>query len=677
MPFETATTSVFGFDASSPKRSESNMSKAVVKSAERHATKWMRASAMAHLGLAIRPGGVPHQMKMPKSEPKSGTTDSRPYWMQGDESLNTKAAWAQRMKLRAHPTVLAKLQMWWECMIASVQSVDPERITIDKASYVRVSRLLHKAIIEEWDEADATQCAEDDWKNDAGGRSSIDQGRFLDCVFELADIWTRTIEADEYASFLQRLLDDVATTGGDGQRYFWREERDTKYGGYIMVDDEDADAAAAAAAAAADATADSGGGNGAGKDSKAGAGKGGDDGHGSKGIKKSPRGKGKKAKFGGEVGSHGSHGGKHDNAHAGGSGGHGGASEHGSESTVGGRRGSHDGHHNGHHNGHHERDEKEKYSKEAHGREEHAKDGRDEWRYSGQGKEHYVTGLGVGSEAAHDEEWKIGEHWKVAGHGGLEERKPGMDWGDREEAPKGTQLPPIARAAGGAHDGAKGVLPSLPSLPETKISMAQRREVRAGRVISAYGDPGPKPRARVSVAAAGLALKQDIDFLRNTVAYERSPGAGLDGRDSAAQAVPPLQRMRNAVFKLRWLRKFMGLSATMEFLASHAGDLGSALGDAADRELALMGAPKTAPTNARGSLGRTAGAPPRKDAKGMVGPAQLQGVPRAKVYDSKAPVNAYDAQHQKQERVATVSFGFDAEPALRLPPLRGGPKRNV
>jgi hypothetical protein len=137
--------------------------------------------------------------------------------------------------------------------------------------------------------------------------------------------------------------------------------------------------------------------------------------------------------------------------------------------------------------------------------------------------------------------------------------------------------------------------------------------------------------------------------------------------------------MRNAVFKLRWLRKFMGLSATMAFLArggGQAGDLGTALGDAADRELALMGAPRTAPTKARDSLGRTAGAPPRKDAKGRVRPGQLQGLPKAKVYDSKAPVNAYDAQHQKQERVATVSFGFDAEPALRLPPLRGGPKRN-
>jgi hypothetical protein len=545
MPFETATTSVFGLDASSPKRSKSNVSEAVVKSAERHATKWMRASAMAHLGLAIRSD---HQTKMPKSEHKSGSTDSRPYWMQGDESLNTKAAWAQRMKLRAHPAVLAKLQMWWECMIASVQSVDPERTTIDKASYVRVSRLLHKAIIEEWDEADATQCAEEDWKNDAGGRTSIDQGRFLDCVFELADIWTRTIEADEYASFLQRLLDDVATTGGDGQRYFWREERDTKYGGYIMVDDDEdaeADAAAAAAAAAtaaaaaAAAAADSDGGNGAGKDGGAGAGagevtggphggKGGDDGHGIKGVK-SPRGKGKKAKVGGEVGghgSHGSHGGKHDNAHAGGSGGHGGAGEHVGASSMGGRRE----HHDGHHNRHHERDEKEKHAKEAHGKEEHAKDGREEWR-SGQGKEHYVTGLGVGSEAAQEEEWKIGEHWKVAGHGGLEERKPGMDWGDKEEAPKGTQLPPIARAraAGGAND-SKNVSQSLPSLPAEsnsvpKISKAQRREVREGRVISAYGDPGPKPTARVSVAAAGLALKQDIDFLLKAVAAERSPGA--------------------------------------------------------------------------------------------------------------------------------------------------------
>ena len=56
----------------------------------------------------------------------------------------------------------------------------------------------------------------------------------MDARFELADVWTRDIEPDEYAAFLQRLLDDVATTSSDGAKYFWKEECDTVYGGYCV-----------------------------------------------------------------------------------------------------------------------------------------------------------------------------------------------------------------------------------------------------------------------------------------------------------------------------------------------------------------------------------------------------------------------------------------------------------
>ena len=74
-------------------------------------------------------------------------------------------------------------------MLRSVQSAgDVTRCTLDYDTYFRVSRLLHKAMIEEWDEEDANACAAEDWVTDSAGKAFICEERFKDCMFELADI---------------------------------------------------------------------------------------------------------------------------------------------------------------------------------------------------------------------------------------------------------------------------------------------------------------------------------------------------------------------------------------------------------------------------------------------------------------------------------------------------------
>ena len=51
-------------------------------------------------------------------------------------------------------------------------------------------------------------------------------------------MWSIGIDAHEYAGFLQRLLNDIATTDDNGATYFWRREEETQFGGYV---DHDAD----------------------------------------------------------------------------------------------------------------------------------------------------------------------------------------------------------------------------------------------------------------------------------------------------------------------------------------------------------------------------------------------------------------------------------------------------
>ena len=49
----------------------------------------------------------------------------------------------------------------------------------------------------------------------------------MDSIFQLADLYTSTATADEYASFLRRLLPECCLPGGDaiGNPIFWRQAR--------------------------------------------------------------------------------------------------------------------------------------------------------------------------------------------------------------------------------------------------------------------------------------------------------------------------------------------------------------------------------------------------------------------------------------------------------------------
>ena len=230
MPFEAATTLISpGTDG------------ALLKNAERHASKWLGAIAYARLANTRSSTKQAQHAQAYLASVSSVTlivTKELPFWAQHDPEMDTKMAWAARRRLRHDGLVIEKLQLWWDCALRSVTSADHAQTTLDRESYYRLSRLLHKAMIKEYDEADADACAAADWITDSRGKDEIDQERFFDCIFELADIWTRSISADEYASFLQRLLDDVAIDGEGQQLYFWREVEDTTYGGYVAVEEE-------------------------------------------------------------------------------------------------------------------------------------------------------------------------------------------------------------------------------------------------------------------------------------------------------------------------------------------------------------------------------------------------------------------------------------------------------
>jgi len=100
-------------------------------------------------------------------------------------------------------------------------------------------------MLDDWDEEEATADVEDDWRRDVqrdahGG--GMGREAFMDGLFELADMWTETIDAGEYAEFLWSLLHRVAywvKTDGTAQGASAAERKRYKGGYYVWRDLKD------------------------------------------------------------------------------------------------------------------------------------------------------------------------------------------------------------------------------------------------------------------------------------------------------------------------------------------------------------------------------------------------------------------------------------------------------
>jgi len=149
-------------------------------------------------------------------------------WQQGDESLYTDDAVRKRAAVRHHPEVLEFLQIWWMTALNSIKSsgqaadaaAEP---ALNKQQYVSMMKKMYRVMIEDYDDDDATECAEEDWDKDAHGGAELKREAFCDAIFELADIWTKTCEAHEYVDFL-RSLHALIAIRVDGTSYLWKED---------------------------------------------------------------------------------------------------------------------------------------------------------------------------------------------------------------------------------------------------------------------------------------------------------------------------------------------------------------------------------------------------------------------------------------------------------------------
>lgn len=224
---------------------------------KRNQTKWEMAHTFVSAARTVEDirSTVELRNSVAKARRNSVTTvgtaaelDAIPFWQQGDDSLNTEAVLAVRAKIRRHPDVVEQLQRWWVTAQSSMRETHGDAYpahVLARDEYIRISRLLSKALLAEYDAPEAQRCAEEDFATDSGGLETMTREQFMDGVYELADVYTRTVKVEEYVTFLKQLFDRV--TKNAGGKHFWLAESAVKYGGYEDEDNSNSESGAVVA----------------------------------------------------------------------------------------------------------------------------------------------------------------------------------------------------------------------------------------------------------------------------------------------------------------------------------------------------------------------------------------------------------------------------------------------
>ena len=181
-------------------------------------------------------GGFQHKRRPPAEERPASAAS---LWSHA--SLHTPAALRARAALRHHRRVLEQLDLWWSTAVRSMEACgrgtgSENALAMCEEEYVKVSKKIYRAMIEPYDDAEATANALREWADDAkpgadGDARSLPAESFKDAIFELADLWTSGIDAIEYALFLSQLFHRIA----DGQppdAYLWLPTAAIVHGGH-------------------------------------------------------------------------------------------------------------------------------------------------------------------------------------------------------------------------------------------------------------------------------------------------------------------------------------------------------------------------------------------------------------------------------------------------------------
>lgn len=125
-----------------------------------------------------------------------------------------------------------ELDRWWRAAELYIDRDKNNRLELPEYEifYHRLIKIVQEDALEgeELDEEEARKLMEADFHADSGADGSIDREEFRFAVFEMADHWTDSVDADEYLEFLKRgfeiVFDDLIASGRAQMPLKWLQE---------------------------------------------------------------------------------------------------------------------------------------------------------------------------------------------------------------------------------------------------------------------------------------------------------------------------------------------------------------------------------------------------------------------------------------------------------------------
>ncbi|DAZ95111.1 TPA: hypothetical protein N0F65_009742, partial [Lagenidium giganteum] len=122
------------------------------------------------------------------------------YRKQGNLDLYSEDNLKKRVAMQENTYMIALTQRLWQTAIkgGSQKLCYPE--------YEAFMLRLHRLILPEFDYNGSKRLIQDDWTRDTDGRDHLDYRFFHFSMFELVDLWTDTVDSEDYISLLYCIM---------------------------------------------------------------------------------------------------------------------------------------------------------------------------------------------------------------------------------------------------------------------------------------------------------------------------------------------------------------------------------------------------------------------------------------------------------------------------------------
>jgi len=104
--------------------------------------------------------------------------------------------------------VLDALNEWWAVVQKSAVAQGYSVSEMCQQQYMQIYHLLYYDLLgkEDYDEKEADSEGLEEWTKDSGGAGTMERGAFLDALFEVCDVYTETMNPQDYSDWLRALL---------------------------------------------------------------------------------------------------------------------------------------------------------------------------------------------------------------------------------------------------------------------------------------------------------------------------------------------------------------------------------------------------------------------------------------------------------------------------------------